>query len=160
MTDPQTRQAVQQIVVGHVTSGTMFTAFDVTLVVRAQGVHLRHNDGRDIVHEMFQNGVMGVGYRRTVVDIGTGSTRLFIIRLAWIRSRICHLKVVWRRKVPRLSPLAPSNQRRKRIARVFLAECSTRFSAAAVALRRKPMSVDQRRRPVASRFHLRRDSKP
>ncbi len=73
MIDPVARQKVQQIVVAHVSSGAMFTAFDVTLAARAQGVQIRHNDGRDIVHEMFQTGVMGAGYRRTVVDIGTGT---------------------------------------------------------------------------------------
>lgn len=70
MTDSATRQIVQQIVVGYVTNGTMFTAYDVTLEARSQGARLRHAEGRDVVHEMFQNGIMGASYKRTVVDVG------------------------------------------------------------------------------------------
>ncbi len=73
MTDPATRQTVQQLVLDHVASNAMFTAYDITLFARAHGVQLRHDEGRDIVHEMFQNGILGVGYRRSVIDVGAPS---------------------------------------------------------------------------------------
>lgn len=73
MADAATRQLVQKVVLDQVAAGAMFTAFDITLMARNQGVQLRHDEGRDIVHEMFQTGAMGAAYQRSIVDIGASA---------------------------------------------------------------------------------------
>ncbi len=70
MADAATRLRVQQIVLNRIASGSMFTAYDITVEARKQGLQLRHEEGKDIVHEMFQTGVMGASYNRSVVDVG------------------------------------------------------------------------------------------
>ncbi len=70
MVDAATRTRVQQIVLNYIASGTMFTAYDVTVEARKQGIQLRHDEGKDIVHDMFQTGSMGAGYNRSVIDVG------------------------------------------------------------------------------------------
>ncbi|MGB7324060.1 MAG: reverse transcriptase family protein [Rubripirellula sp.] len=71
MTDSTTRQVVGQLVLNQVGTGAMFTAYDITLQARDRGLQLRHGEGRDLVHELFNTGRMGTDYARTVVDIGT-----------------------------------------------------------------------------------------
>lgn len=70
MADAATRQRVQQIVLNHVNAGTMFTAYDITVEARKLGLQLRHDEGKDIVHEMFQTGAMGASFNRSIVDVG------------------------------------------------------------------------------------------
>ncbi|MEZ6041270.1 MAG: reverse transcriptase domain-containing protein [Planctomycetaceae bacterium] len=76
MADAQTNNAVQQAVLDFVRSMTMFTAYDVTLAVRNQGVVARHGEVRDVVHSMFQDGILGAAWQRTAVDIGTDTRPL------------------------------------------------------------------------------------
>ncbi|TWU58706.1 Reverse transcriptase (RNA-dependent DNA polymerase) [Rubripirellula tenax] len=71
MTDSTTRQVVSQLVLNQVAAGAMFTAYDITLQARGRGMQLRHGEGRDLVHELFNTGRMGTDYTRTVVDLGT-----------------------------------------------------------------------------------------
>jgi retron-type reverse transcriptase len=70
MIDTATRLRVQQIVLGKIAAGEMFTAFDITVEARKLGIHLRHDEGKEIVHELFQTGVMGASYNRSVIDVG------------------------------------------------------------------------------------------
>jgi RNA-directed DNA polymerase len=70
MVDPATRLRVQQIVLNQIATSSMFTAYDITVEARKQGLQLRHDDGKDIVHEMFQTGIMGASINRSVVDVG------------------------------------------------------------------------------------------
>jgi RNA-directed DNA polymerase len=82
MADAATRQLVQQIVMNQIAAGAMFTAFDITVLARQQGAQLRHDEGRDIVHDMFQSGNMGAGYQRTVIDVGAPSKPFLYHRLS------------------------------------------------------------------------------
>jgi len=70
MIDAATRLRVQQIVLGKIAAGEMFTAFDITLEARKLGIQLRHDEGKEIVHELFQTGVMSASYNRSVIDLG------------------------------------------------------------------------------------------
>ncbi len=70
MADAATTLRVQQIVLSQIASGAMFTAYDITVEARKLRLQLRHDEGKAIVHEMFQTGVMGASYNRSVVDVG------------------------------------------------------------------------------------------
>ena len=59
MLDQGTRQLIAEIVKTQTDSGQMFTAFDITTMVRQRGRQVRHGEVRDVVHELFQNGSMG-----------------------------------------------------------------------------------------------------
>jgi RNA-directed DNA polymerase len=77
MADAATTHLIQQTVLKYVAANTMFTAYDVTMEVRAQGAFVKHGEARDIVHQLFLDGVLGPQYQRSVVDIGT-STKPFV----------------------------------------------------------------------------------
>lgn len=70
MADAATEQLVTAIVQDRVQSGIMFTAYDVTVEARRRGGNVRHNDVRDLVHELFENGRMGATYNRSLIDVG------------------------------------------------------------------------------------------
>jgi retron-type reverse transcriptase len=70
MADAATRRMVEQIVEENVAHGDMFTAFDVTLAVRKIGGNVRHQEVRDLVHELYEQGRMGAAYTRSLVDVG------------------------------------------------------------------------------------------
>src|SRR2546423_7896024 len=70
MVDPATEQLVRQIVQAKVQAGEMFTAFDVTQEARRRGSQARHGDVKDVVHDCFQQGLMGATYQRTLINIG------------------------------------------------------------------------------------------
>ncbi len=70
MADAATRQMVAQIVEDKVKVGEMFTAFDVTLAVRKIGGSVRHQEVRDLVHDLYEKGRMGAAYTRSLVDVG------------------------------------------------------------------------------------------
>ncbi len=73
MLDQGTRQLIADIVKSQTDAGAMFTAFDITNMVRQRGKQVRHGEVRDVVHELFQNGSMGASYERSVVDVGAPS---------------------------------------------------------------------------------------
>src|SRR5262245_32729018 len=70
MADAATQRLIEQVVLEYVQAGAMFTAYDVTVEARNRGGNVRHSDGRDVVHELFQQGRMGAAYARTTVDVG------------------------------------------------------------------------------------------
>ena len=73
MADAATQQLIDQIVQEKVQAGEMFTAYDVTLEARRRGGNVRHNDVRDLVHELFEQGRLGAGYNRSLIDVGAPS---------------------------------------------------------------------------------------
>ena len=77
MADAAAIQLIDQLVQGHVQAGTMFTAYDVTVEARRRGARVRHDEARDRVHELFQQGAMGPAYARTAIDVGA-PTRPFL----------------------------------------------------------------------------------
>ena len=70
MADAATEQLVLTLVNERVQAGVMFTAYDVTQAARRRGGNVRHNDVRDVVHELFENGRMGATYNRSLIDVG------------------------------------------------------------------------------------------
>lgn len=70
MADAATEQLVRQIVQAKVQAGEMFTAFDVTQEARRRGSQVRHGDVKDVVHDVFQQGLMGATYHRSTIDVG------------------------------------------------------------------------------------------
>src|SRR5260370_42205330 len=70
MADAATEQLGRQIVQAKVQAGEMFTAFDVTQEARRRGSQVRHGDVKDVVHDCFQQGLMGATYQRALIDIG------------------------------------------------------------------------------------------
>ena len=71
--DSNAKQIVTAITRRRSAAGESFTAFDITTEARGQGAFVRHGEARDLVHSIFQDGEMGAGYRRTVVDLGGGA---------------------------------------------------------------------------------------
>lgn len=70
MADAATEQLVLNLVNERIQAGVMFTAYDVTQAARRRGGNVRHNDVRDVVHELFENGRMGATYNRSLVEVG------------------------------------------------------------------------------------------
>ncbi|MDB5388162.1 MAG: hypothetical protein JWM11_3808 [Planctomycetaceae bacterium] len=70
MADAATEQLVLTLVNERTQAGVMFTAYDVTQAARRRGGNVRHNDVRDVVHELFENGRMGATYNRSLIDVG------------------------------------------------------------------------------------------
>jgi hypothetical protein len=71
---PLTVRAVTQEIWRRVGQGDIFTAYDVSRTVRAEGVEARHGDIRRLVHALFENGHMGDEYVRTLGSVGEGQT--------------------------------------------------------------------------------------
>lgn len=61
--------AVKTVVDDFVSKGFMFTAFDVTKLLRAGGQSVRHSDVNDAVKQMYRDGEMN-GYLRDTKDVG------------------------------------------------------------------------------------------
>ncbi len=70
MVDLDTAMRITAAVRARVVWGEMFSAYDITRAVREQGVFLRHDDGRAVVHDLFEQNLMGADYCRTLVDFG------------------------------------------------------------------------------------------
>jgi hypothetical protein len=63
--------------------GEMFTAYDITLAVREEGVQVPHRDVRAVVHRTFAQGLFPEEYARTLCDVGGDRGP------AWIYHRPC-----------------------------------------------------------------------
>ncbi|MCC9600189.1 reverse transcriptase family protein [Stieleria sp. JC731] len=77
MADKATTEKFELYVVDLVKSGQTFTASDVVIGARARGIDVRHNESRDIIHDLHRRGVLGPAYSRTTVPL-TDSTRPFV----------------------------------------------------------------------------------
>jgi retron-type reverse transcriptase len=71
MADAATKQTIEVLALERVKAGEMFTAFDITLAVRKIGGNVRHNEVRDVVHELYERGRMGAAYTRSLIDVGS-----------------------------------------------------------------------------------------
>jgi retron-type reverse transcriptase len=70
MADLTNRELVEQLVREQVHAGAMFTAYDITLLLRKIGGNARHQEVRDLVHEVYEKGRMGAAYTRSLIDVG------------------------------------------------------------------------------------------
>lgn len=68
--DPSTRRKITQVVKQFTEEGKMFTAFEVSLAVKEQGVQQRHRHLKDTVHEVIFEIGGPLGYTRTLMDVG------------------------------------------------------------------------------------------
>lgn len=68
--DRGTRAKITEVVTDWVDEGRMFSAFEVSLAVKEQGVRERHRDMRDQVHEVIFRVGGPRGYSRTLMDVG------------------------------------------------------------------------------------------
>lgn len=57
--------------------GKMFTAYDVTRIVRGAGIKCYHNQVRDIVHELYREQKMDCEYGRNAIDINGASPYVY-----------------------------------------------------------------------------------
>ena len=66
-----TQSRIDDVVSQWVRDGKMFTAFEVSLAVKEEGVRERHRNMRDYVHQaIYQAGVARGDYSRTLMDVG------------------------------------------------------------------------------------------
>jgi len=66
-----TQSRIDDIVSQWVRDGKMFTAFEVSLAVKEEGVHERHRNMREYVHQAIHNsGIARGDYSRTLMDVG------------------------------------------------------------------------------------------
>src|SRR2546423_13316267 len=82
MADAATQRLIDQVVQEWVQAGRLFTAYDVTLEARNRGGNVRHNDARDLVHEFYEQGRMGAGYTRSLIDVGAPTKPFLYHRFA------------------------------------------------------------------------------
>jgi len=66
-----TQSRIDDIIADWVREGRMFTAFEVSLAVKEQGVRERHRNMREYVHQsIFRSGIARGDYSRTLMDVG------------------------------------------------------------------------------------------
>ncbi len=75
---PSYREAVETEVRRRVEAKEMFTAWDITCAVRAEGVAESHRVLKEVVHCLHRYGQMGDEYERTFVAVGEGPTHAFL----------------------------------------------------------------------------------
>jgi RNA-directed DNA polymerase len=73
MADAKSQSIVAEVTRRRAQAGEAFTAFDITTQARAEGAFIRHDEARDLVQSLFQDGSMGAAYRRTILDLGGGA---------------------------------------------------------------------------------------
>src|SRR5947208_8304709 len=66
-----TQSRIDDIVTQWLSAGRMFTAFEVSLAVKEEGIRERHRNMRDYIHEaIYRAGVARGDYTRTLMDVG------------------------------------------------------------------------------------------
>ena len=75
---PSYRETIETEVRRRVQAQEMFTAWDITCAVRAEGVRESHRTIKEVVHSLHRYGQMGDDYERTFVAIGDGPTHAFL----------------------------------------------------------------------------------
>jgi hypothetical protein len=72
------REVVETEVQRRTEAQEMFTAWDITCAVRAQGVVESHRVLKEVVHSLHRYGQMGDDYERTFVAVGNEPTHAFL----------------------------------------------------------------------------------
>jgi hypothetical protein len=68
-----TRLAIETLVHQRIAEYALFTAYDITCALRTQAgrrKRIRHSDVREVVHQMYAFGQMGLDYERALLDVG------------------------------------------------------------------------------------------
>lgn len=66
-----TQSRIDDIVTQWINEGKMFTAFEVSLAIKDEGIRERHRNMRDTIHQaILQAGVARGDYSRTLMDVG------------------------------------------------------------------------------------------
>jgi hypothetical protein len=79
--DASTRRQIDGAVKNMLNDGKMFTAFEVSLAVKALGVRERHRNMKDYVHEAIAREATGQSWSRTLMDVGAPTQ-------AWVYHRL------------------------------------------------------------------------
>jgi hypothetical protein len=72
------REAVEKEVYRRVEGREMFTAWDITCAVRAEGVVESHRVLREVVRSLHRYGQMGHDYERTFIAVEDGPTHAYL----------------------------------------------------------------------------------
>jgi hypothetical protein len=65
------QEQINEVIAEFIREGKMFTAFEVSLAVKQRGIHERHRNMREFVHEtIFRLGIERGDYSRTLMDVG------------------------------------------------------------------------------------------
>lgn len=75
-------KVIETVISEKTNANEMFTAHDITLEVRNRGHRVSHSNVRDIVHDNYQRGNMGVAYTRTPITVPSGETPFLYHRSA------------------------------------------------------------------------------
>jgi len=75
---PSYRQAVETEVLRRIAAQEMFTAWDITRAVQAQGFHQPHRVLKEVVHCLHRYGRMGGDYQRAVITVGDEGVQAFL----------------------------------------------------------------------------------
>lgn len=74
--DIQLEAQIENTIRTLVSEGEMFTAYDVTRILRSQGVQVYHSQVRSVVYQMFNND-MDDNYTRTLFNLGQNSAFVY-----------------------------------------------------------------------------------
>ena len=68
--DPLISAKIERIIKQWLLGGRMFTAFEVSLEIKSQGIRDRHRHMKDAIHSSLTNLLPQFQYTRTLVDVG------------------------------------------------------------------------------------------
>lgn len=72
--NPTQQNLMELILQSKLANNELFTAFDITLAIRASGVPVFHNEVREAIHDAYLNGGMGNLYIKTYHKLGNGES--------------------------------------------------------------------------------------
>lgn len=68
---------IEQVIQDKVQNNELFTAHDITLEVRNRGHRAKHDEVKDIVHDFYNRGLMGVAYGKSNISVPNGNPILY-----------------------------------------------------------------------------------
>jgi bifunctional DNA-binding transcriptional regulator/antitoxin component of YhaV-PrlF toxin-antitoxin module len=82
MCSPQNTKIIRDILTATTADNEPFTAYDITLAARRKGVRERHDDIKQVVHDVYANSEMPSVYIRSIVNL-TGGAQPFLYHPTW-----------------------------------------------------------------------------
>lgn len=68
---------IDQVIKDKIQNNELFTAHDITLEVRNRGHRVKHDEVKNIVHDFYNRGLMGVAYGKTNISVPNGNPILY-----------------------------------------------------------------------------------
>lgn len=69
---------VEDVVNEKTQAGEMFTAFDITTEIRNRSHRVKHDEVRDLVHDYYTRGGLGIDYTRTTISVASNNQQQFV----------------------------------------------------------------------------------